>query len=143
MSRLGAAQLTALLAARLPACDQHGEVIEDIGADYVRLRLTIESRHLSRPPGARHPVCSGPLMLGFADTAMYACVHACYGADVFAAIVNFNIAFMQVADGAVLVAIARLVRRGKRLAFLDTHLYSGALTAPCAQVTATYAVRNL
>jgi acyl-coenzyme A thioesterase PaaI-like protein len=143
VSQLDVAQLTALLAARLPACDQHGEVIEDIAPEHVRLRLAIASRHLSLPPGAPHAVCSGPLMLGVADTAMYACVHACYGADVFAAMVNFNVAFMRVAGDADLLAIARLVRRGTRLAFLDTHLYSGALTAPCAQVTATYAVRSV
>ena len=81
--------------------------------------------------------------MGFSDTALYACIHAFYGASVFAAIVSFNVSFFRVAGAGDLTAVARLLRKGKSLAFVEAHLYSGASTTPCAQVTATYAIRNI
>ena len=82
-------------------------------------------------------------MMGLADTALYSCIHAFYGASVLAAIVSFNVSFFYVAGAGDVTAVARLLRKGKSLAFVEAHLYSGALTNPCAQVTATYAIRAI
>ena len=144
MIPLTPAELTQLLKKHLPPIDHHNEAIEEIGADFLRMRLPALDGYCSHdlPLGSGQVVLSGPMMMGFADTAMYACVHAFYGRDVFATIVNFNVAFFRVAGNADLSATARLLRRGKSLAFMEAHLYSGTQTEPCAHVTATYNVRD-
>ena len=141
MSALTSSQLAGLLAVSLPRVDHRGEMIDEIGADFVRMRLPVRAEFLSVPPGAREAILSGPITMGFADTALYACVHAFYGANVLAVIVTFNVAFLRVASGSDLTAVARLLRRGRSLAFVEAHLFSGHSGDPCAHVTATYSVR--
>ena len=139
------AGLQQLLLRNLPAVDQRGEVVEEIGDDFVRLRLPLRDEYVG-PVAAGidgRGIVSGSVTMGFADTALYACVHAFYGEHVLAVIATFNVAFLRVAAAADLVAVARLLRRGRSLAFVEAHLFSGAATAPCAHVTATYAIREL
>ncbi|MFT3800984.1 MAG: PaaI family thioesterase [Burkholderiaceae bacterium] len=143
MSALSAIEVQDLLNRNLPTVDHRGEVIESIGASSLRIRLPLRPEYLSRdlPAGSNQVVMSGPVMMGFSDTALYACIHAFYGNEIFAAIVSFNVAFFRIAGADDLVAEAKLLRKGKRLAFAEAHLYSGASTEPCAQITATYAIR--
>lgn len=145
MSTLSSPEIVALLKRNLPIEDQRGEMIEEIGASHLRMRLPVVSKYLSHdlPPGSGQTVLSGPIAMGFADTAMYACVHAFYGADVLAVIVNFNVSFLSVAGNADVTAIATLLRTGKTLAFVEARLCSGASTEAFALVTATYAIRDL
>ncbi len=145
MSTLSPSEILALLKRNLPIEDQRGEIIEEIGASHLRMRLPVVPEYLSHdlPPGSGQTVLSGPIAMGFADTAMYACVHAFYGADIFAAMVNFNVSFFSVAGKDDLTAVATLKRKGKSLAFVEALLYSGSSNEPCAQVTATYAIRNI
>ena len=144
MSRLNARELMDLLAKNLPVVDHRNEVIEEIGTDFVRMRLPVLDAYLSQdlPAGSGQVVLSAPVMMGFADTALYACVHAFYGAKVFAAIVNFNVSFFRVAGAGDLRAVARLLRKGESLAFVEARLFSGVGEEPCAQIGATYAVRD-
>lgn len=137
--------LACLLATQLPAVDQHGQVVEAVGDDFVRLRLPVGPEHLSAdlPPGSGQQVLSGPLLMGFAETSLYACVHAMYGEAVFAFTLSLNASFLRLAGAGELTAVARLLRRGRELAFVEAHLYSGDAQASCAQVTATYAIRAL
>lgn len=145
MNQLTAPELLALLNKNLPSVDHRGEIIEEIGASHLRMRLPVSFDYLSQdfPAGSGRVVLSGPIAMGFADTALYACVHAFYGASVFAAIVSFNVSFLSIAGAGDLTAIARLLRKGKSLAFVEAHLYSGESATPCAHVTATYAVRPM
>lgn len=140
---LSAEELTGLLIRTLPAADHRGELIELVSADELHMRLPLCQDYVSHdlPPGSGHQVMSGPVMMGFADTALYACIHASYGADVLAVIVNFNVSFLSVAGARDLRAVARILRKGRSLAFVEAHLYSGDAQAACAQVTATYAIR--
>lgn len=145
MSQMTAPELLALLKRNLPAVDHRDEIIEEIGEAHLRIRLPVNPQYVSQdfPPGSGQTVLSGPITMGFADTALYACVHAFYGASVFAAIVAFNVSFFRVAGAGDLTAVARLLRKGKSLAFVEAHLFSGDADTPCAQVTATYALRYL
>lgn len=144
MDPLSPTELMRLLGRNLPAVDHRNEIVEEIGADNLRMRLPVLDSYLSRnlPAGSGQVVVSGPLMMGFADTAMYACVHAFYGREIFAAIVNLNVSFFSVAGAGDLTAVARLLRRGKSLALLEAHLFSSGSSEPCAHVTATYVVRT-
>lgn len=145
MALLSAIELMALLDENLPRVDRRGEVIEEIGEDFIRLRLHVQETYLSLdlPAGSGQVVLSAPVMIGLADTAMYSCVHAFYGREVFAAIVSLNVSFFRIAGAGELSVLARILRRGKALAFLEAHLYSGAATEPCGHVTATYAMRSM
>lgn len=138
-------ELSALLSRNLPVVDHRGEVVEEVAADSVRLRLPVLQTYLSHdlPPGSGQVVLSGPITMGFAETAMYACVHAAYGARVLAVTLSLNASFLRLAGGADLTATARLLRRGRSIAFVEAHLYSGDSHEPCAHVTASYAVREL
>ena len=145
MTTLRPPEILALLKRNLPIEDQRGETIEEIGASHLRIRLPVAPDYLSYdfPPGSGQSVLSGPITMGFADTAMYACIHAFYGADVLAVMVNFNISFLSVAGNADVTAVATLLRKGKTLAFVEARLFSGSSTEPFAQVTATYAIRDI
>ncbi len=134
-----------LLARNLPAVDHRNEIVEEIGQDSLRMRLPVLESYLSHdlPAGSAQIVLSGPVMMGFVDTAMYACVHAIYGREIFAAVVSLNMSFLRIAGAGDLIAVARLLRRGKSLAFLEVHLFSGDNSEPCTHATATYAVRKL
>ena len=145
MSALSPPKVLALLKRNLPVEDQREEIIEEIGTSHLRIRLPVIPEYLSHdlPPGSGQTVLSGPITMGFADTAMYACVHSFYGADVLAVIVNFNVSFLSVAGNADVTAVETLLRTGKTLAFVEARLFSGASTEPFAVVTATYAIRNL
>ena len=145
MDPLNPTELMQLLERNLPAIDHRNEFVQEIGQDFVRMHHPVLDSYLSRdlPAGSGQVVVSGPVMMGFADTAMYACVHAFYGRDIFTAIVNLNVSFFSITGTGDLTAVARLLRRGKSLAFLEAHIYSGGSSEPCAHVTATYVVRTV
>lgn len=136
-------ELTDFLQRALPVVDHRGEIIDGISADSLCMRLPSRPDYLGPelPAGSGRVVMSGPVMMGFADTALYACIHAFYGTAVAAVIVNFQVIFLSVAGGGDLRAVARIVRKGRTLAFVEAHLFSGDANSPCAQVTATYAIR--
>ncbi|HET9483849.1 MAG TPA: PaaI family thioesterase [Xanthomonadales bacterium] len=136
-------ELHELLERYLPRVDHRHETIEALGDGALRMRLPVRPDYVSHdlPPGSGQDVLSGPILMGFADTALFACVHAYYGAEVTAAIVNFNVACLRVAGNGDLVAHARIVRKGRSIAFVEAWLHSGGSDEPCTHVTATYAVR--
>ncbi len=144
VSTLSKIELTQLLERHLPEVDHRGEIVEEIGHDFLRIRLPVLDGYASHdlPAGSGQAVLSGPVMMGFSDTAMYACVHAFYGNEVFAVLVNLNISFFRVAGAGDLTAVARLLRKGKSIAFLEANLFSSGNAEPCAHVTATYSVRT-
>jgi acyl-coenzyme A thioesterase PaaI-like protein len=137
--------LSALLIANLPSVDHRREIIEEIGTDFVRMRLPVNDTYFSHdlPPGSGNKVLSGPISLGFAETALYACVHAFYGPDCLATTTCLNTTYFRFAAYADVLAIAKLLSRGKSIASLETHLYSVGAEKPFAHVTATYAIRTL
>ena len=139
---LAAEDIQRLLEAHVPQADHRGETIEEVGDNFIRMRLPVARHHISPdiPPGSGQAVLSAPLMMGLADTAMHACIHAVYGANAFGAIVSLNISFLQVAGAADLEATARLIRKGRKLAYLETYLRSVGSKDPAAHVTATYSV---
>ncbi len=135
--------LSALLMANLPAVDHRGEVIEGIGTDCVRMRMPVNDTYFSHdlPPGSGQKVLSGPISLGFAETALYACVHAFYGPNALVTTTCLNITYLRFAGDADVIAVTKLLRRGRSTASLETHLYSQGAEQPFAQVTATYAIQ--
>lgn len=139
---LSATEAQHLIVKNLPPIDHHQEVVEEVGTDSIRLRLPYNPRFVGTETwqdGSGH-VYSGPMMMGFADTAMYCCVMSALGAEVIPVMVNLNITFLRPARAIDLIAQARIVRRGARLFYLECWLSSEDDSEPCAHITSSYRV---
>ncbi|NIZ14605.1 PaaI family thioesterase [Phaeobacter sp. HF9A] len=100
------------------------------------MRLKVGERHL-RPGGT----VSGPSMFALADVAVYALVLAHCGAEALAVTTNASLDFMRKPEnGRDLLAEARLLKLGRRLAVGDVLLFSEGMTEPVARATLTYAI---
>lgn len=139
---LTAKEAEATIAANLPPVDHHDEIVESVGPNTLRIRLPFKPDYLGAEPWQNSvgKVFSGPIVMGFADTAMYCCVMAALGTDVISVMANLNITFLRPAADRDLLAEARIVRRGGRLYYLECWLTSEGDSAPCAHVTSTYRV---
>src|SRR5246500_5980592 len=106
MPLLTAEQAQRTITTNPPPVDHHNEVVEAIGPDTLRLRLPFRSDYLGAEPwqDGSGRVFSGPMVMGFADTAMYCCVMAALGTNVIPVMANFNITFLRTAKDRDLVA---------------------------------------
>jgi acyl-coenzyme A thioesterase PaaI-like protein len=139
---LTAQQVERAITENLPSIDHHGEVVESVGPDTIRIRLPFKAEYVGAEPwqDGSGQVFSGPMVMGFADTAMYCCVMAAMGIGVIPVMANLSITFLRPARAADLIADARIVRRGGRLSYLECWLTSEGEPQPCAHVTSTYRV---
>jgi uncharacterized protein (TIGR00369 family) len=106
-------------------------------ADYgnVRVRRAFHQDYL-RPGGT----ISGPTMMELADFAMYVAVFSAIGPQPLAVTTNLNINFLRKPAQADLIADARLMKIGKRLAVGEVTINSAGSAEPVAHVTATYSI---
>ena len=119
------------------AFDDGGFTIEKSGADGVaRLRQRYHPKML-RPGGT----VSGPTLMGLADIALYVAVLAAIGPVELAVTTQLSINFLRKAPaGADLIAEAKLLKRGKRLAMGEVSLFSEGNPELVAHVTGTYSI---
>jgi uncharacterized protein (TIGR00369 family) len=115
-----------------PGC---GLSLERIAHGDVRVRRAFHKDHL-RPGGT----ISGPTMMELADFAMYVAVFSAIGAQPLAVTTNLTINFLRKPAPAGLIADAKLMKVGKRLAVGAVTLYSEGVEEPVAHVTATYSI---
>lgn len=143
-SSLTAAQAERLIVQNLPPIDHHGEIVEEVGHDSIRVRLPYKQEYMGTElwQDGVGRVFSGPMVMGFADTTMYCCVMAAMGANVIPVMATFNITFLRPAKAGDLIAEARIVRRGRRLHYLESWLRSQGEREPCAHITSTYRVSD-
>ena len=100
------------------------------------LRLKVSDRHL-RPGGT----VSGPALFGLADVAMYLAILSRIGPVALAVTTNCSIDFMRKpAAGCDVLAEARLLKLGRRLAVGDVLLFSEGTTEPVARAGLTYSI---
>ena len=100
------------------------------------LRLRVSARHLR--PGA---TVSGPAMFGLADVAMYLAILARIGPVALAVTTNCSMDFMRKPRaGCDLLAEARILKLGRRLAVGDVLLYSEGAPEVVARASLTYSV---
>jgi len=83
---------------------------------------------------------SGPTMMGLADFAMYVAVLAAIGPVPLAVTTNLNINFLRKPGAADLVAEARLIKLGKRLAVGEVGIRSVGEADLVAHATSTYSI---
>jgi uncharacterized protein (TIGR00369 family) len=83
---------------------------------------------------------SGPTMMALADFAMYVAVLAAIGPVPLAVTTNLNINFLRKPARCDLVAEARLLKLGKRLAVGEITIRSDGEAEPVAHATSTYSI---
>lgn len=112
--------------------------IEHADGASCRVRQRYSDRML-RPGGT----ISGPTLMALADCAMYVVLLSAIGPVGLAVTTNLNINFLR--KGAAerdVLAEARLLKLGKRLAVGEVTLFSAESSDPIAHVTATYSIPN-
>lgn len=122
---------------RLPFAGMMGIEVDYFHADHVRLRAVYSERFL-RPGGT----IAGPVLMGLADAALYAVVLSRIGPVELAVTTSLSINFLRKPAPADVIAEARLLKLGKRLAVGEVTLYSEALGTEdaVAHVTGTYSI---
>ncbi len=139
---LTAEETQATIVNNLPPIDHHDEIVEEVGPNSIRLRLPFNPAFVGAEPWqtGKGKVFSGPMVMGFADTAMYCCVMVAVAYDVIPVMINLTISFVEPALEEDLIADARIVRRGGRLHYVACWLRSESKQSPCAHITSTYRV---
>ncbi|MFZ5756564.1 MAG: PaaI family thioesterase [Pseudomonadota bacterium] len=132
---LTASDIQQIIRTGLPAAEETDLRIEEVTADHVTARYPFHPG-MVRPGGT----LSGPTMMGLADAAMYAAIMARLGRVEMAVTSNLNINFLSKPGQADLLARARVLRLGSRLAFLEVELYSAGSPDMVAHVTGSYAL---
>ncbi|HVZ54522.1 MAG TPA: PaaI family thioesterase [Pseudolabrys sp.] len=112
-----------------------GLVLERVDYANVRVRRHFSDDYL-RPGGT----ISGPTMMELADFAMYVAVFSAVGEQPLAVTTNLNINFLRKPAQADLLAEAKLLKVGKRLAVGEVTIYSDGTEEPVAHVTSTYSI---
>jgi uncharacterized protein (TIGR00369 family) len=110
-------------------------VLEAVGPMHARVRLSYSSAYL-RPGGT----ISGPAMMGLVDHAFYIALLAHIGPVALAVTTNLNINFLKKPGQRDLIADARILKLGQRLAVGDVTLRSDGDDEPVAHATVTYSI---
>jgi uncharacterized protein (TIGR00369 family) len=134
---MSAEEIGKLLAAEFPQAFYQGcgHSIDRVAYGDVRVRWTFDLASL-RPGGT----VSGPTMMELADFAMYVAVFSAIGPQPLAVTTNLNINFLRKPAAADLIADARLMKVGKRLAVGEVVIRSEGQDEPVAHVTSTYSI---
>jgi uncharacterized protein (TIGR00369 family) len=135
MPHMSASELEAFLQAQFPSMEWPEFRVEQVEHMSVQVRMRYHDKHL-RPGGT----ISGPVLMTLADTAMYFAILAMIGPVALAVTTNLNISFLRRPAQVDVIARARLLKLGKRLAVGDVIMYSEGDPEPVAHATVTYSI---
>jgi len=139
VAKMTVTELERFLHAEFPQAFAIGNIgIESADGETCRLRQRYDDRML-RPGGT----VSGPTLMALADFAMYVVLLSAIGPVGLAVTTNLNINFLRRgAPGHDVLAAARILKLGKRLAVGEVNLLLDGSPDPIAHVTATYSIPN-
>jgi len=135
MSRITIDEFKAVMQESLPFAVMMGAEVVELTEGKSVFRLPYRADWL-RPGGT----ISGPMLMGLADLAMYAVVMSAVGRIELAVTTNLNINFLRKPAPVDVIAEARMLKLGKRLAVGEVHLFSEGDPDMVAHVTATYSI---
>jgi uncharacterized protein (TIGR00369 family) len=140
IAKMSVAELETFLHREFPQAFANGDIgIESADGASCLLRQHYSDRML-RPGGT----VSGPTLMALADFAMYVVLLSAIGPVGLAVTTSLNINFLRRGQpGQDVLAAARLLKLGKRLAVGEINLLSGTSPDPIAHVTATYSIPNI
>src|SRR3954470_6766843 len=136
-AQMSVAELGAFVRTELPQMYDYDDLtIEHADGKTCQLRQRFRESML-RPGGT----VSGPTLMALADFAMYVVLLSAIGPVGLAVTTNLNINFLRKGlPGQDVLAAARLLKLGKRLAVGEVVLLSGTSPDPIAHVTSTYSI---
>ncbi len=137
IAKMSVAELEQFLRDEFPQAISGGDIsIEHADGETCLLRQRYSERML-RPGGT----VSGPTLMTLADFAMYVVLLSAIGPIGLAVTTSLNINFLRKGQpGKDVLAAARLLKLGKRLAVGEVNLLSGTSPDPIAHVTSTYSI---
>jgi len=136
--RLSKDEVMALVDEHFPQVHEgNGRVtLESLAPMTAQVRMAYDPRSI-RPGGT----ISGPSMFKLADFAVYAIILGELGAAALQAVTtNMTMNFLSRPQPGDMIAHARLIKLGKRLAVAEVELYSDGRSDMVAHATATYAL---
>lgn len=136
-TRMSASEIEELLDRTFPQIHHGGRTyfVEEVGPLHARMRCDYHERHL-RPGGT----ISGPTMMALADLALYVAILAQIGPVGLAVTTNLAFNFLRKPGQAALIAEARLLKLGKRLAVGEVSLFSQGQSEIVCHATGTYSI---
>lgn len=134
-AKMGAAEFSALCKEQVPMSEIMGLQVDYFDVDRVDLRAVYSDDFL-RPGGT----ISGPVMMTLADAAMFGAVLAHLGPVAMAVTTNLSIDFLRKPPPDDVIASARLLKLGKRLAVGDIMISSVKSRELVARASATYSI---
>jgi uncharacterized protein (TIGR00369 family) len=134
-ARLSRAAFDDLVAAELPIAMRLGFRLEALEAGRAIARAPYQTDFL-RPGGT----IAGPILMALADYAMFAATLSLVGEVALAVTTNLNIHFLRKPAPRDVLAEARILKCGKRLAVSEVVLRSEGEDEPIAHVTGTYSI---
>ncbi len=135
MSRISIAEFEEIARDRVPFVGQLGVVIERLDRGVARMRVPYREDFV-RPGGT----IAGPVMMSLADLAVYGAVLSMIGPVELAVTTNLNINFLRRPLPGDIIAEARILKLGKRLAVGEVRLFRDGEDELVAHVTATYSI---
>jgi uncharacterized protein (TIGR00369 family) len=109
--------------------------VESIEGDTLVMFQSIESRN-SRPGGT----INGPTMMALADNAAWVVILAHIGPVLLAVTTSLHIDFLRKPDMSDLMARAKLIKLGRRLAVVDVDVFSRGSSELVAKAQVTYSI---
>ena len=135
MPKVTKEEVKAICDAELPLVSILGAEIKSIGQGEASVSLAAQQK-LLRPGGT----ISGPAMMAIADYAFYIALLSKIGLEPMAVTSNLTINFLRKPAAKELVAKAKVVKLGRRLAFGDVFIFSEGQEDAVAHATCTYAL---
>lgn len=134
MAKLDIAALERLIATSFPQVESFAK-IESLDADAIVLRVPVSESNL-RPGGT----VSGPTLMAAADLAVYLLLLSKIGEVTLAVTTQLHISFLRKPRAADVLAEARLLKLGRRLAVGEVRLHSDGDADLVGHATVTYAI---
>jgi len=134
-AKMSASEFARLCERELPVSQFLDMRVDHFSADRVELRA-VYSDDMLRPGGT----VSGPVMMTLADAAMFGVILANLGPVALAVTTNLSIDFLRKPPPNDVIACARLLKLGKRLAVGDIMITSAQTNQLVARSSATYSL---
>jgi uncharacterized protein (TIGR00369 family) len=135
MTGVTSAEFSEIIRESLPFAELLGVEIVAMGEGRATARMPFRADFL-RPGGT----ISGPMLMGLADLVVYAAVLSKIGRVELAVTTNLTINFLRKPPQAAIIAEARLLKLGRRLAVGEVELFTEGDSEMVAHVVATYSI---
>lgn len=135
MSNITVEEFNEVALQQLPLAEKLGFVVESMSQGECVVRAVYKDDFL-RPGGT----ISGPIMMALADFAMWGAIISKVERVQMALTTNLNINFLLRPEPGDIVAVARIMKLGKRLAVGSVELFGNERNDLVAHVTCTYSL---